>query len=125
VKLLLDSHTYLWWLGNGPRLSATARGAIADPSNVVLVSAATIWELEIKRALGRLDVGDGDLVAEIAANDFGELAIEARHAAEAAGLPRHHADPFDRMLIAQTRLDGMVCVTADPAFEAYGTATLW
>jgi len=125
VKLLLDSHAYLWWLGDHERLSATARSAIADPTNVALVSAATIWELEIKRALGRLEVGDGDLVAEIAANDFGELPVEARHAAEAARLPPFHTDPFDRMLVAQARLDGMVCVTIDPAFDLYGAATLW
>ena len=125
MKLLLDSHTYLWWLADDPLLSTAARTAIADPRNTVLVSAATIWELEIKRALGRLHVGDADLVAEITENGFGEVPVRASHAVAAAGLPPHHADPFDRMLVAQSRADGLVCVTRDPAFDAYGAVTLW
>jgi PIN domain nuclease of toxin-antitoxin system len=125
VKLLLDSHAYLGWLADGPDLSGPARAAIADPSNVVVVSAAAIWEIEIKRALGRLDAGDADLVAEIEANRFVELAVSAEHAAAAARLPAHHADPFDRMLIAQSQVEGLVCVTRDPAFEAYGVPCLW
>lgn len=125
MKLLLDSHTYLWWLADDPSLSRSARGALADPSNVVFVSAATVWEIEIKRALGRLDAGAADLVAEIAANGFMELPVLARHAEAAGRLPRHHDDPFDRMLAAQSQLEGLVCVTRDPAFEAYGVACLW
>jgi len=124
VKLLLDSHAYLWWLDDAPELSRSARSALADSSNVVFVSAATIWELEIKRALGRLDVGAADLVAEIAANGFVELPVLARHAAAAARLPRHHDDPFDRMLAAQSQLEALVCVTRDPGLEAYGVACL-
>lgn len=125
MKLLLDSHAYLWWLSDDPRLTPAARAAIADPANVVLVSAATIWEIEIKRSLGRLDAGEHDLVAEIQANRFGELAVGARHAQAAACLPRHHDDPFDRMLMAQSQLEGLVCVTRDPAFQAYGVPCLW
>jgi len=125
VKLLLDSHTYLWWLDDHPNLSPAARGALADPANVVLVSAASIWEIEIKRALGRLDAGDADLVSEIAANRFMELPVQARHAAAAARLPNHHGDPFDRLLIAQAQLEGLICVTRDRAFQDYETATLW
>jgi PIN domain nuclease of toxin-antitoxin system len=125
VKLLLDSHAYLWWLADDPKLSGPALAAISDPANVVLVSAATIWELEIKRALGRIDVGDADLTAEIGANDFGEMPVRAAHGAAAARLPGHHGDPFDRMLIAQAHAEGLVCVTVDPVFEQYGAATLW
>lgn len=125
MKLLLDSHAYLWWLADDAQLSQPARAAIADCSNVVLVSAASIWEIEIKRTLGRLDAGDADLVAEIEASDFGELPIRAAHATTAARLPSHHADPFDRMLIAQAKTEGLVCVTVDPAFEPYGVPTLW
>jgi PIN domain nuclease of toxin-antitoxin system len=91
----------------------------------VLVSAATIWEIEIKRALGRLEAGSIDLVAEIESNRFLELPITARHAAAAAALPRHHEDPFDRMLLAQSRVEGLVCVTRDPAFEPFGVPCLW
>jgi PIN domain nuclease of toxin-antitoxin system len=125
VKLLLDSHAWLWWLGDAPELSDAARAAMADAANLVLVSAATIWEIEIKRALGRLEAGSADLVAEIEANRFAELPVSARHAEAAAWLPRHHDDPFDRMLIAQSRLEGLVCVTRDPAFAAYGVSCLW
>lgn len=125
MKLLLDSHAYLWWLADDPRLSPAARAAVADPANLVLVSAATIWEIEIKRSLGRLDAGDQDLVAEIQANRFDELPVAARHAEAAARLPRHHEDPFDRMLVAQSQVEGLVCVTRDSAFEAYGVARLW
>ena len=84
----------------------------SDPANLVLVSAASIWEIEIKRALGRLDAGYADLVAEIEANRFVELAdTVAGTPPAAAKLPRHHDDPFDRMLIAQSQLEGLVCVT--------------
>jgi PIN domain nuclease of toxin-antitoxin system len=125
VKLLLDSHAYLWWLADDPRLPSAARAAVADPANVVLVSAASIWEIEIKRSLGRLEAGEHDLVAEIQANRFAELPVTARHAEAAARLRRHHDDPFDRMLVAQSQLDGLVCVTRDPAFQAYGVPCLW
>ena len=125
MKLLLDSHAFLWWLADAPDLSRSARSAISDPENIVLVSAATIWEIEIKRTLGRLDAGDSDLVAEIEANGFGELPIRARHAEAAARLPRHHEDPFDRMLVAQSQTEGLVCVTRDPAFGLYGVPCLW
>jgi len=125
VRLLLDSHAFLWWLADAPELSEPARAAMADPANLVLVSAATIWEIGIKRALGRLEVGSADLVAEIDANRFAELPITARHAATAAALPRHHEDPFDRMLLAQSQAESLVCITRDPAFEPYGVACLW
>jgi PIN domain nuclease of toxin-antitoxin system len=125
LRLLLDSHAYLWWLKDDRKLSAAAKAAIADPQNAVWVSAATIWELEIKRAMGRLHVGGSDLAAEISANEFGELPVRASQAVAAAHLPARHSDPFDRMLIAQAQAEGLVCVTADPAVAAYGAATLW
>lgn len=125
MKLLLDAHAYLWWLADDQRLGARARKAIVDPANAVLVSAATVWEIAIKAALGRLDLHGADLVAEIAANRFLELPITAAHAAAAAALPRHHDDPFDRMLIAQTQIEHLRCVTRDPAFAAYRVPTMW
>ena len=125
MKLLLDSHAFLWWLTDAPELSPSARAALADPANVVLVSAVTTWEIEIKRALGRLEAGSAELVAEIEANRFAQLPVWARHAEAAARLPRHHDDPFDRMLIAQAQVEGLVCVTRDPAFQAYGIPCLW
>jgi PIN domain nuclease of toxin-antitoxin system len=121
VKLLLDSHAFLWWLAEDPKLGAEARQAIADPASIVHVSAATIWELSIKAALGKLDLDGADLVEEIEENDFIELPMTARHSA-AAALPRHHEDPFDRMLIAQAQIEGLTMVTRDAAFRDYGIA---
>jgi PIN domain nuclease of toxin-antitoxin system len=125
VRLLLDSPAFLWWLSDDAALPEEARRQIANPAAVVHVSAATIWEIEIKRALGRLDVGRADLTAEIAANAFTELPITAAHAQAAARLPAHHADPFDRMLVAQALATGLTCVTRDPAFPRYGVSTCW
>jgi PIN domain nuclease of toxin-antitoxin system len=125
VRLLLDSHAYLWWLADDQRLGVKARRAITDPTNTVLVSSATIWEIAIKAALGRLDLHGADVVSEIAANRFVELPITAAHAAAAAALPHHHDDPFDRMLIAQAQIEHLRCVTRDEAFSAYRVPTLW
>ena len=124
MNLLLDSHAFLWWLTEDPKLGAKARQVIADPASIVYVSAATIWELSIKAALGKLDLDNANLVEEIDANDFIELAITARHASAAANLPRHHEDPFDRMLIAQGKIEDLAIVTRDPEFRAYGIAIL-
>ena len=124
MKLLLDSHAFLWWLAEDPKLGAGARKAVSDPSSIVHVSAATVWELSIKASLGKLDLDGADLAEEIEENDFLELPITARHSAAAASLPRHHEDPFDRMLIAQARIEGLTVVTRDPAFRAYGIAIL-
>jgi len=125
VRLLLDSHAYLWWLADDPRLSKAARDAISRPDSLVHVSSATIWELGIKSSLGRLDTGGVDLVEEIRENGFAELAMTARHAQRAAALPRQHDDPFDRMLIAQAETETLTCVTRDAAFAGYGVPTLW
>ncbi len=124
MKLLLDSHAFLWWLAEDPKLRAEARQAMADPSSIVYVSAATVWELSIKAALGKLDLDGADLVEEIEENGFVELPMTARHSLAAATLPRHHDDPFDRMLIAQARLEGLTLVTRGPAFRDYGVGLL-
>jgi PIN domain nuclease of toxin-antitoxin system len=120
VKLLLDSHAFLWWLAEDLKLGAEARQAIADPASIVHVSAATVWELSIKAVLGELDLGGADLVEEIQENDFIELPMTVRHAVAAAILPRNHQDPFDRMLIAQAQVEGLTVVTRDAAFRDYG-----
>ena len=124
MRLLLDTHAFLWWLSDDRKLSATARDAIRDPRAIVHVSAASIWEIGIKAKLGRLDVRDSDLAAEIAANGFAELTITARHAQSAGALPRHHDDPFDRMLIAQAQIEDLVVITHDRRFHRYGAQLL-
>lgn len=124
MKVLLDSHAFLWWLAEDPKLSAGARQAVADPSSIVHISAATVWELSIKASLGKLDLDGADLLEEIEENDFIELPMTARHSLAAATLPRHHDDPFDRMLIAQAKLEGLTIITRDPAFRTYGVPLL-
>jgi len=121
-ELLLDTHVVLWWLWNR-RFSGEAMAAISEPSNDVIVSAAAFWEIAIKRALGKLDVPD-DIEAQLARNDFGTLPISVPHAMSAGALPRHHADPFDRMLIGQAMMEGLTVVTRDPRFGLYEVSLL-
>jgi PIN domain nuclease of toxin-antitoxin system len=121
--LLVDSHALLWALSDDPGLRSQAREAIASPANEVLVSAAVVWELAIKRALGKLHTPD-DLVATIEATRFVSLPITLLDGEAAAALPRHHGDPFDRMLVAQAQRLGAVIVTRDPAFAAYDVEVL-
>lgn len=121
--LLLDAHAILWWLADDPTLSRPARAAIRAPANDVLVSAASVWEIEIKRALGKLEAPDG-LIDAIASAAFGAVPITASDATRAARLPAHHRDPVDRMLVAQaTRLDAII-VSRDASFEAYEVEVL-
>jgi PIN domain nuclease of toxin-antitoxin system len=124
VRLLLDTHAFLWWVLDDRRLGGKARTAIADPVAVVHVSAASCWEMAIKAALGRLALADVDIEAEIPANGFVELPITAGHAFRAGALPRHHADPFDRMLVAQALVEELVLVTHDPLLGRYGVPLL-
>jgi len=123
LRLLLDTHVLLWWLADDPGLSGNARALIASAESEVLVSAASAWEISIKRALGKLDAPD-DLEAQLTQHHFSPLAISVGHALAAGALPRHHEDPFDRMLVAQARLEGLTIATRDPSFEPYGVATL-
>lgn len=126
MSLLLDTHVFLWWLVDDPRLSRDARATIADGSAMVFVSAASLWEAEIKAALGRLelDVDAVDLADEVAANGFTELPITGRYTRTAATLPNHHSDPFDRMLIAQAMVDDLHLVTSDRIIGRYKVAVL-
>jgi PIN domain nuclease of toxin-antitoxin system len=123
VRLLLDSHALLWWAANDARLDADARDAINSPGNEVFLSAATAWELAIKVAAGRLEVPD-DLVARALREGLRPLPIDLDHATDAAALPPHHRDPFDRMLVAQARGESMTLVTADAAIRRYDVPTL-
>jgi PIN domain nuclease of toxin-antitoxin system len=121
--LLLDAHALLWWLADDAELSSEARAAIADPANDVLVSAATVWEIEIKRELGKLQAPDG-LVDTVHSADLGSLPILLRDAEAAARLIDHHRDPFDRMLVAQAQRLEAILVTRDDVFGWYGIDSL-
>ncbi len=122
MRLLLDAHALLWWLADDARLGAEARARIADPANEILVSAATVWEIAIKRALGKLEAPP-ELANAIAEAGFGEAPITAADAERAGALEPHHRDPFDRMLVAQATRLGATILTRDPAFARYGVAT--
>jgi PIN domain nuclease of toxin-antitoxin system len=119
VNFLLDTHALLWWLSDDPALKAEARQSISQASNTIYVSAASAWEISIKKALGKLDAPN-DLHAALLANRFEPLPITIDHATSAGQLPRHHDDPFDRMLIAQAQAEQLTLVTHDTIFRSYG-----
>jgi PIN domain nuclease of toxin-antitoxin system len=126
--LLLDTHTFLWWLAGDISLSSTARAAIEDERNAIYVSAASTWEISTKYRIGKLpDVAAivADLDAAITTQGFTQLPISTRHGQAAGALPGPHKDPFDRMLIAQAMLDNMLLVSNEQPFDAYGVRRLW
>jgi PIN domain nuclease of toxin-antitoxin system len=116
---LLDTHILLWWLAKDRALSAPASRIIRDGSNRVVVSAASAWEIAIKQALGKLSAPTS-LEAAIEESDLETLPISVRHAVTAGALPKYHADPFDRMLVAQAQMEGMALLTHDHRLLAYG-----
>jgi PIN domain nuclease of toxin-antitoxin system len=121
--LLLDTHVLLWWLADDPTLSDRAREAVVDAESVVYVSAATVWEIAIKQSIGKLEA-PSDLEAQIERHRFEPLSITMAHAYAAGFLPRHHDDPFDRLLVAQAAAEGLTIVTRDPRIGQYGVPTL-
>ncbi len=123
MKLLLDTHVILWWQRDDRRLNQAARRAIAD-ADLVWVSAISVWEVTIKVALGRLRLAEPFGVL-LAADDFTALPLTLAHAEALAALPPHHADPFDRALVAQARVEGATLVSHDRALEPYGGAVIW
>lgn len=123
MSLLLDTHVLLWALTDDPTLSAAARAAITDGGNRVLVSAVSAWELTIKAALGKLRTPD-DLMGQLVRHRFSPLDVTVGHAVAVGQLPDHHADPFDRLLVAQARTDRLTLVTRDQQIERYEVRTL-
>ena len=124
MRLLLDTHAFLWWIEDDRALGSSARATIDVPTNPVYVSAASAWEIAIKRAKGTLEAPRGDIATWIAQEGFAELEIAVRHGSAAGALPLHHRDPFDRVLVAQAQLEDMTLVTADPALAAYDVEIL-
>lgn len=122
-RLLLDTHVALWWWANDKQLGLTAREAIADAS-LVFISAASAWEIAIKSALGRVRLPQS-FAEGVRGSGFIELPVGFNHAAAVEFLPSHHADPFDRMLLAQAKVERLVLVTHDRQFEPYGQAVIW
>lgn len=123
MNLLLDTHVVLWALTDDPHLAPEARAAIGDGRNQVFVSAVSAWEITIKRALGKLAAPD-DLVLQLSAARFEGLDVRIEHALAVGGLPDHHHDPFDRLLVAQAQMTALTIVTHDPQVQQYDVATL-
>ena len=125
--LLLDTHVWLWWLEDNPRLGPQTRAAIGRDEATIWVSAASAWEIAIKVALGRLDLGEPSEVClprELKRSGFRPLAVTVDHAAAVGRLPAHHRDPFDRLLVVQAQMEGLTIVTTDPKIAKYDVPRL-
>ena len=125
MRLLLDSHAVYWWMAGSTRLSETARGLILDTDNDLLVSAVSIYEIELKARRGRVDLPPQELRAALRRNAVGDLAITHEHAEYAACLDWDHRDPWDRLLAAQARLEGCALVSIDEVFDGIGVVRRW
>jgi len=128
VRVLLDTHTLIWFYEADPKLSATAATTITDPVNAVLISPASYWEIAIKTSVGKLTfaVPYPDFIQRaIVDNGFTILPVEPAHAGALIALPFHHRDPFDRLLIAQAMVEGSPLVSGDPAFDSYPVRRVW
>lgn len=128
MRLLLDTHAFLWWLAGNTRLPMSARRAIEDPENDVIVSAASAWEIATRHRIGKLSEAAAvaqDVAGAIASQGFEELPITVEDAERAGRLPGPHGDPFDRMLIAQAVARGLALVSIDRVFDKYGVRRVW
>jgi PIN domain nuclease of toxin-antitoxin system len=128
MRALLDTHTFLWWNMNAPELSATAREFIAADQNEIFVSAATAWEIGIKYGKGRLELPEPPeqyIANRLNLHHFTALPIQLSHAAAVYQLPDFHQDPFDRLLVAQSQLENMPLLTADPEIANYAVTVIW
>ena len=128
MRLLLDTHAFLWWLDGNRRLSDTARRAIEDAANDIVVSAMSAWEITTKHRIGKLPRAEAvarDVAGAIASQGFEELAITVTDAERAGRLPGPHRDPFDRILIAQALGHDVAVVSLDRAFDRYGVNRIW
>ncbi len=128
TRILLDTHAFIWWCGGSDRLTPTAEDAIANPSNQILVSAASLWEMATKIRIGKLvfpRMTGGPLLDEVRAETFDALAISPVHAELAGSLDHQHRDPFDRMLIAQAISERLTIVSNEALFDQFGVARIW
>jgi PIN domain nuclease of toxin-antitoxin system len=128
MRALLDTHTFLWWVLDVPRLSSESRAILEDGANELLFSAASAYELALKARTGKLSLpepAETYVPSRLVANGFSRLPIELAHALRAGILPSIHGDPFDRLLVAQAQIEGIPILTADPAISRYDVETIW
>jgi PIN domain nuclease of toxin-antitoxin system len=128
MKLLLDTHSFLWFIDGNPKLSATARTLIEDITNKRILSVASTWELAIKHSIGKIQFTqpfDTFLFDQLEHNSIDLLNITVAHTIRTASLPFHHRDPFDRILIAQSLTENIPIVSGDAIFDSYGVIRLW
>ena len=128
MRLLLDTHTFLWFISGDGQLSSKARELISDPENEVLLSVASLWEIVIKVGLGKLRLAgsfEEVIPSQLQSNDIEVLGIELAHLSELNHLPQHHKDPFDRLIIAQALAEGMPLLSKDDNFKEYRVQLLW
>lgn len=128
MRLLLDTHAFLWWVNDSRKLSRRARSAISNQQTECFLSLASCWEMAIKVSTGKLELPTGVerfVQEQLAVNRIRELPIQLRHTARAGTLPFHHRDPFDRLLAAQALDEDLAIVSADPIFRKYGVKRVW
>jgi PIN domain nuclease of toxin-antitoxin system len=128
MRVLLDTHAFLWWILDHGDLSRRARETIASKANECFLSAASCWEMAVNVSIGKLQLEgtvDRFVPHHLAVNGFRDLPIEIRHAAGVARLPFHHRDPFDRLLVSQALAEDLAIVSADPVFRRYGVKRIW
>ncbi len=128
MRYLLDTHSFLWYLADDPKLSSTADLVISDPANEIWISAACLWEIAIKSSLGKLRLAQpfGELIPHhLSLNSIEVLGIDVDHLSMVAQLPFHHRDPFDRLIAAQSLVERTPLVSLDPAFDDYEVGRIW
>lgn len=128
MRALLDTHTFLWWITDDPRLSRKVREIIGEGANELFLSAASGWEMAIKARLGRLQLPDDPerfIPEQMALNAIASLPVQMSHALHVYALPDYHRDPFDRLLIAQAQLEGLPILTEDAQIARYRVKTVW
>jgi PIN domain nuclease of toxin-antitoxin system len=128
MRLLLDTHAFLWFITADPRLGANAKSSIENPANQRLLSTASLWEMAIKLSLGKLILAkpfDTLIADQLAANAIDILSIEVSHVTAVSKMPFHHRDPFDRLLVAQAIVERIPIVSAETTFDAYGVDRIW
>ncbi|MCC6568314.1 MAG: type II toxin-antitoxin system VapC family toxin [Anaerolineales bacterium] len=128
MNILLDTHAFLWFVDDNPRLSQPARVLIESDESQPFLSAASLWEIAIKISVGKLSLNqeyETFISHHLVLNGIGLLSISLEHTAAVTTLPFHHRDPFDRLLVVQSKIESMTFVSADPAFDAYGVKRVW